>query len=246
MLLVAAALDEELKTGLDLCRQKRKLPGMGISVWQAERNGKQIAFLKACVGPKRAAERLEEALRTVQCSHILVIGYAGALDPGLKLGDMVAVCRALAFSLDENDHDWDHVRLDGSYDLMHCDDLARAAKSSGLAACTGDVMTSAYVLGDPVHKRLLHEKFHAAIVDMETAALARAAASKGIPLSCIRVVSDEAADSFLAPFSYDPATRLPARARKLVGTGMTKMYRKWKANTRMARKNLAGFLDGYL
>ena len=62
---------------------------------------KRIAFLKAGVGPRRAAESLEEALQMIPCSHVLVIGYAGALDPGLKVGDLVAAGRALAFSLDE-------------------------------------------------------------------------------------------------------------------------------------------------
>ena len=70
MLLVVAALKEELNSGLAVCRQKRKIPGRKISVWQAERNGKKIAFLKAGVGPRRAAERLEEALQTIQCSGI--------------------------------------------------------------------------------------------------------------------------------------------------------------------------------
>ncbi len=86
----------------------------------------------------------------IACSHILVIGYAGALDPGLKLGDLVAAARALAFSLDEDNHDWDHIRLDGTFNLMDSETLAQAAKSAGLHACIGDILTSPYVLGDPV------------------------------------------------------------------------------------------------
>jgi adenosylhomocysteine nucleosidase len=246
MLLIAAALEEELKTGLALCRHKRKIPHLKISAWQAERNGKKITFLKTGVGPKRAAASLEEALRTIPCSHILVIGYAGALAPGLKVGDLVSVGRAMAFSLDEDNHDWDHIQLQGTFHVSNSDILAGAAKASGLHACVRDVMTSPYVLGNPVHKSLLHEKFGAAIVDMETAALARVADSMSVPLSCIRVVSDGAADSFLAPFSYDPATRIPARARKLAGAGMGNIFRKWKANTLVARKSLGMFLEGYL
>jgi len=246
MLLVVAALEEELKTGLALCKKRQKIPNRKIGMWQGERNGKKTAFLKAGVGPRRAAASLEEALQMMPCSQILVIGYAGALDPGLKLGDLVAAGRALAFSLDEINHDWDHIQLDGAFNLTNCDTLAEAAKSAGLHAGTGTVMTSPYVLGDPVRKRLLYDKFHAAIADMETAALARVAALRSVPLSCIRVVSDEAADSFLAPFSYDPSTRLPARARKLAGTGMAKIYRKWKTNTLVARNSLSRFLETYL
>jgi nucleoside phosphorylase len=246
MLLVVAALEEELKAGLALCRKKQKLPNRKISAWQAERNGNMIAFLRTGVGPKRAAASLQEALNTIPCSDILVVGYAGALDPGLKVGDLVAAARALAFSLDEDTHDWDHIRLDDRFNLANCDTLVEISKTVGLNACTGDVLTSPYVLGDPVHKSLLYEKFCASIVDMETAALAGVAASRSVPISCVRAVSDEAADSFLAPFSYDPSTRLPARAGKLASTGMAKTYWKWKKNTSVARESLGKLLEAYL
>jgi len=246
MLLVVAALEEELNTGLALCANKRKVADHRAGLWKAERNDQTIAFLKAGVGPRRAGASLEEALGATLYSRILVVGYAGALDPGLKLGDLVVARRALAFSLSEADHDWDHIQLDGSFDLRDCDALADGAKSAGLRAGIGDVLTSPYVLGDPAHKRLLYDRFHAAAVDMETAALARVASAKCVPLACIRAVSDEAADSFLAPFSYDPATRLPARARKLAGMGMTKLYRKWRTNAAAARESLGKFLDVYL
>jgi nucleoside phosphorylase len=246
MLLVAAALEEELKTGIDLCQRKQKISHRKISLWQAERDDKRIAFLRTGVGPKRAAVNIEEALQMIDCSQILVIGYAGALDPELKLGDLVVAKRALAFSLDATNHDWDHIRLDGTFNLTNCEMLLHTAKSANLPAYSGDVLTSAYVLGDPVHKHLLYDRFHASIVDMETAALARVAASRSVPLACIRVVSDEASDSFLAPFSYDPTKRLAARARKLASTGMRKIYRKWNANTSAAKKTLERFLEGYL
>ena len=175
-----------------------------------------------------------------------MIGYAGALDPNLKLGDLVAVEKALAFSLDRSNPTWDRILLDGTFELAHFQSLADSAKSLGLRACTGNALTSSYVLGDPVHKRLLHEQFHAAIVDMETAAIARIAASKGVPLSCVRVVSDEAGDIFLAPFSHDPAMHVPARARKLISTGMVRTYREWKNHTAVASDSLSRFLSSYL
>jgi hypothetical protein len=101
-------------------------------------------------------------------------------------------------------------------------------------------------LGDPLHKRLLYEKFHAAIVDMETAALARVAQSVSVPLSCVRVVSDEAQDTFLAPFSHNPSAGIPARAKKLFDTGMVETYREWKSHSSMAKQILNRFLSHYL
>ena len=102
------------------------------------------------------------------------------------------------------------------------------------------------MLGDPERKHLLFEKFHASIVDMETAALAFVAAAKTIPLSCIRVISDEARDTFLTPFSYDPSTNIPSRAIKLLDNGMIKTYQEWKDHASVAKESLNRFLSHYL
>jgi adenosylhomocysteine nucleosidase len=243
MLLVVAALEEELKAAIELCGRRRRISRRGLCLWQAERGGALIGFLKAGVGPKRSAASLGSALEAFQPSSILAVGYAGALDPDLKLGDIVAVERAIAFSLDRDHPSWESVRMDGSFALAHFERHAEYARSSGLRVKTGDALTSSYVVGNPEHKKILSDRFGALIVDMETAAFARVAAASGIPLSCVRVVSDEAADTFLAPLSFDPATPVLARARKMVGKGTVKIYREWKKRTAVARKNLSRFLE---
>ncbi len=246
MLLIAAALEEELDTARALCRDLERIPAEKIKLWKAVRNEKPIGFLKTGVGPKRSAASLAEALRILRPSHILVVGYAGALNPALKLGSLVAVRKAKAFSLEDDPPSWEHVRLDGEFELAQDESLMQSAVSAGISAHRGDSLTSSYVLGNPVHKRLLYEKFRAAIVDMETAALARVAKSEAIPLSCIRAVSDEAEDTFLAPFSYDPSSGIPARAKQLIGTGMVETYREWKIHSSTAKERLSRFLSHYL
>jgi adenosylhomocysteine/aminodeoxyfutalosine nucleosidase len=246
MILIAAALDEELKTAMALCRNRKKIPNAGSSLWQAMRGDETICFLRTGVGPKRSAAHLLEALKVIRPSHIMVVGYAGAIDPVLKLGDLVAVEKALAFSLDKESPGWEHARLEDTFKLSRSRMLASSAKSAGLKACIGNVLTSSYVLGEPAHKQLLYEKFHASIVDMETAALARAAAANKITLSCIRAVSDEAADSFLAPFSHNPSASIPARAKKILDKGMNQTLREWKNHSSVARASLSRFLSHYL
>jgi adenosylhomocysteine nucleosidase len=244
MLLIAAALKEELKSGMELCRDLQK--SRGVDLWQGIRGKESIGFLKTGVGPKRAAASLGEALKAIEPARILVIGYAGAIDPDLRLGELVAVSNALAFSLDKDNPDWEQIQLDDAFELDDCEALADCAKLAGIGVRIGDTLTSSYVLGDPVHKRRLHERFHASIVDMETAALAGIASPKAIPVSCIRAVSDEASDTFLAPFSYDPATNISARTKKLFSTGMAQTYREWKDHAAIARESLRRFLSCYL
>ena len=246
MLLIAAALEEELKTAMELCRDPNKIHSSGVYLWQGIRDETSFCFLKAGVGPTKAAASLEKALDLVRPERILVIGYAGALDPALKLGDLVAVTKAMAFRFDKHNPDWDHVQLDGSFHLMQADSLLSSAKSNGMSAVSGSVLTSSYVLGDPAHKDILFRKYQASIVDMETAALARVAASRGISMGCIRAVSDEAQDDFLAPFSHDPSMGMTVRAKKLLNTGMAKTYREWKDHASVAKASLRRFLADYL
>jgi nucleoside phosphorylase len=244
MLMIAAALEEELETAKSLCRDVTRIENNKTKLWKAVRNKATISFVRTGVGPRRSAGRLEEALQVTKPSQILVIGYAGALDPGLRLGSAIEVEKAIALS--EDPSDWEHVRSEGEFNLASCSGFYLAAAAAGLSAHTGTVVTSFHVLGHPAHKRLLHDRFQAAIVDMETAALARVALANKIPLSCVRVVSDEAEDTFLAPFSYDPGIGVPTRAMQLMETGMLETYRQWKINSSTAKDRLRKFLAHYL
>ncbi len=246
MLLIAAALEEELNTAKALYPDAARVPADSVKLWRAVRRNEPVYFLRAGVGPRRSAESLERALGLIQPSHILVIGYAGALDPELKLGSLIAVRKASAFSLEDTSPSWEHVRIDGEFVLHNCESLLQSAGLAGVTACAGDILTSSHVLGEPEHKNLLFERFHASVVDMETAALARVAHAQAIPIACMRAISDEARDSFLAPFSYDPSAGIPERARKLLRTGMVETLREWKANTATAKESLSRFLLHHL
>jgi adenosylhomocysteine nucleosidase len=244
MLMIAAALEEELETAKSLCIDITKVEHAKTRLWQGVRNSAALSFVRTGIGPKRSALRLQEALITAKPSQILVIGYAGALDPELKLGDVVAIEKVLLLS--ENPPGWEQVQVEGEFNLERCSGFQQAATAAGISSHVGIALTSYHVLGHPIHKRLLHQRFQAATVDMETAALARVAQAERIPLRCIRVVSDEAEDAFLVPFSYDPATGIPVRAKHFVETGVLETYRRWKSNSSIAKARLSNFLSQYL
>jgi nucleoside phosphorylase len=246
MLLIAAALEEELNSAMLLCENPRRIRCGGADLRQSALKGKTVYFLRTGVGPERSALRLAAALDVIAPEQILVVGYAGAVDPDLKLGDLVAVRKALAFSLDKNHPDWEHIQMDGAYDLNHWDALSGCAKAAAFSVHIGDAWTSAYVIGNPEHKRLLYEKFRASIVDMETAALASVALSKAIPIGCIRAISDEVNDTFLAPFSHDPALNISGRTKRLFDTGLAQTYHRWKEQSAVAKASLGRFLSLYL
>ncbi len=244
MILVVAALEEELKTGMKHCRGLVRVSGGRLR--RGTRDGRPVGFLRAGVGPEKAARNLAEALDRIRPDRILVVGYAGALDPGLELGSLVAVTRAIGFSLDPEDPDWDRVRVEETFELDDVHALVRAAEAAGIGATAGIALTSPHVLGNPAHKESLFRSLHASIVDMETAALARVAAGAGVRLACIRAVSDEARDTFLQPFAFDPASGAGTRVRTLLQTGMAHTWRQWRENAAAAGASLEKFLERYL
>jgi hypothetical protein len=116
-----------------------------------------------------------------------------------------------------------------------------------LTARQGSAITSWSIIGTPEHKQILFARFGAAIVDMETAVLARVASSMGIPLGCVRAVSDDARDDFLAFLSGDPSAGALRRAvQAAAARGWLRRYRRWRDQSQEARRSLCRVLASYL
>ena len=246
MILIVAALEEELKTCMELCREIRPMPGTDVPLRQARTaKGTPIAFLRAGVGPEKSTARIRKAFDWIDPDLMLIAGYAGALDPGLKIGDLVAVTSARAFSLDKKHPDWNHVEAGTPFDLTHADALA-AVGTAVLPVLKGSILSSRHVLGNPEHKDLLFRRFQASVVDMETAFLAREAAARRIPVSALRVISDTARDSFLEPFERGTGLKLTGRVQKLLSAGPVSSLREWKNRAATARGALRRFWEAYL
>jgi len=116
-----------------------------------------------------AARRAAEALIAIYAPKVIYsAGFAGALDPELKVADIVQPRRVV------NAGDGSSVHLD---------------RGEGVLVSFGSVAT-------PVQKAKLRDSFGARAVDMEAAAVARAAEARGVPFAVVKVISDEFDFSF--------------------------------------------------
>jgi len=246
MVLVVAALAEEVRIVLESSSEVRRV-GAVAGLFEARRDGQRLLLLRSGVGPKAAASRLAAALRHVRPSLLLIVGYAGALKQGLEPGDLVAIDRSSllekvqpeAVAAGDSVCRW-------SWDLPASRDLAGMAAAAGLKIHIGEGLTSHDIVGDPFHKELLHRRFGAAVVDMETAALAGEAVSQGIPAACVRAITDPADDTLLKPFSFRSRTaRIRGRVNSFTeGKGLYNLQ-EWKKRTDVARASLGRFLNVY-
>jgi adenosylhomocysteine nucleosidase len=247
MLTIAAALSEELQIALGLCRETKKSRTAGIPVWTGRHHSLGLTMVKLGTGPARAAANLGKAIAILQPGAILVIGYAGAVDPALHVGDLVMIDHARPVC----DTTWgaplEQVDFAEGLPLSGAEEMLGIAREAGLPALCGTTLTSKCLIGHPLHKGILHERFGAPVVDMETAALAAAAANSGIPLSCVRVISDAAGDDFFSFMSYDPGkTHVQIAAKALSSGHLMSRYQEWRKHSQTARSNLSLFLKAYL
>ena len=245
MLLIAAALMEELNIALNLCTDRTRVACKGVRIWQAAYRSTALILLKTGMGPKRSGGALRRTLCCLRPAEILVIGYAGSLSEELRAGDL-AVLRCVSL-LGPEAVPIEQTSLTGSWNLARGADLLETARAGGAAASLCDGLTSPHIVGEPSQKRLLQERFGAAVIDMETAALAREAASAGIPLCCVRSVSDELDDKFLAPFAYDGVSSSLSRAARVVSAGnWLGRYSAWRSRAALAKESLRRFLTARL
>jgi adenosylhomocysteine nucleosidase len=246
MLLIAAALSEELSIAKDMCIAPLAISGGGIRAWTAKYKGKEIFFLKTGMGPVRSARTFEQFLAQHNPSQVIVIGYAGALDPALQPGDLVIAQRA-AFLTAPKNASLQKTTIGEFRELADFQELADLCGAHNIKIHAGRTLTSPFVVGEPAQKKWLYEQFGAAIVDMETAELARIASAKSIPLHCVRSISDSATDDFFAPFSHDPDRNPASKAIRLVTAGRwLERCRQWRQNSSIARESMRRFLLVYL
>ena len=126
-------------------------------------------------GPRLAGLAIDAALRHERPAAILSTGFCGGLDPALEPCAVFVASRIL----DEPTGD--------RYETAH---------ESGGTLISGD-----RVVNTLPEKAALRQTTGAGAVDMEAAAVARAASTAGVPLYCIRVVTDTAMETFPMDFN---------------------------------------------
>ena len=131
-------------------------------------------------GPSRAGSMARGAIAD-GAGALLSWGIAGALRSDCECGDVIVPSRLLSASGEwAADPAWRHRVI--------------AALGGRIAVSDRPLFSSGQVVAGPQARRELAERSGAAAVDMESAAVAEAAAEAGLPCIAIRVIADGVAD----------------------------------------------------
>ena len=164
--------------------------------------GLEVVFVLSGIGLEQAAATTRAVLDSFTVSGIVFSGIAGGINPALNIGDVAVPSR------------WGHADGDAGpgeegFWLSVDDEMLRIAaevsESVALADSTpggirlshepavivgGNGVSNSFFVDDREYRDWLWETFQANAVDMETAAVARVAAERGIPFIAFRSLSD--------------------------------------------------------
>ncbi len=177
MIYIVAAMEEEL-LGL-----RREMDALGAS----QGVGFPLEFHLAGVGPRNSAQMTAAAIvngrRRPQ--GILMLGVAGALEPGRETGELVI---SGSYELDEAVASAEPIAPDPT--LLEV--AESAAVDARMPVYRSNSLTVDHLIAEGWERRQLREKYGAGTVNMEDHAVAAAAQTEGVPFLSVRVILDTA------------------------------------------------------
>lgn len=178
---------------------------------RADLDGLRVAALATGMGAALAQSGAEKLIAAAAPQALLAAGFAGALAPELRCGDLV-VATSIVEKV-ETPPPAGPGSAPLTPDAALCP-LAIEALGGRVPLRPGPLASAARVIRDPGAKRALHGELGAIAVDLESLAAARAAAANGIPFLALRAILDDAETPIPLDFGplLDPLGR-PRRCR---------------------------------
>jgi len=176
--LLVAAEPREFDGLLRFCSGVRKLAWPVYWARSGESGGRQLWMVANGAGAAQAGRAVEAAFAACQPEAIVSMGFCGALDPALQVGDVF-----VATAVDAAGRRFD-VRLPQS-EHPHA---------------TGVLVSIDRVAQTAGEKRALRAA-GASAVEMEAGGVAQFAAARAVPMFCVRSVTDTAGQSFVNDFN---------------------------------------------
>ncbi len=244
---ILGAVSDEIAGIKQRMKIERRHVWGAVTAFEGEWQGYSLVLVRTGVGAGRALEALKKTREHYQLVMVLSVGYAGATDRELKLGDIVLAERVLRLN-----------EAPGSAEPLRILPLDPALVSQAMvlscppetALHRGALLTVDRVVSLPEDKQALADRHQALAVDMETFDLLEFARREALPFLSVRAISDtaeqELADlTHLVKESGEPDI-LKAGWHVLTHPGDLKHALSLRAQTKLATANLTEYLAEFL
>jgi adenosylhomocysteine nucleosidase len=223
-------------------KRRTRLPHRDLRGFRVEIAGRDFALIATGIGHERARQVAQLAFQVLPNPEMVIgSGVVGALSYGLRPGDIVLADRVIHKRGEDDDPE--HI---SAVEEAHLRDVGRYLKVAGLDYSLGPILTSHRVLASGDEKRRAKDQTGAIAVDMETAALAAEAATRGLPFAVLRTVLDHIDDDIPAIELTDELGRarpLHATAHLVRNPRMMFKIPRLMRNLSLATESLADALE---
>jgi nucleoside phosphorylase len=210
------------------------------SAWPGKWGKQSIVLVRSGVGRQRAEDATLQVIDRFKPRALISIGYAGAAQPELNVGDLV-IANTIIEEKEKGEYSPDSDWLNRAKDVS-CPD--------GFKAVVGSLLTVDNVIHDSVSKKKLGGSYSVQAVEMETSAIAKVAEAKDVPLLSLRVISDRLDQELLDSSSFlgsdGEISTLKAGWYVLTHPGSIKSALSLRTQTQTATQALTKFLSDLL
>lgn len=220
---IIGAMSEELEQLLSALTDTTTFDRGGFTLYRGLLAGKWTLVSQCGVGKVNAAA-LAQTLVLEGVTDVICTGVAGALAPGLKVGDVVISRDALQHDADVRTLGYPLGVVPGEPPSWSAsEELCAAAVAAAEALGESEVVLGRVVSGDqfiadPERGEFLFNTFAGVCAEMEGAAVAQVCSRAGVPFVIIRSISDTAGES--AETDFRTFTPVVARRAKAVVRGL--------------------------
>ncbi len=203
---IMGAMPEEIAPLLEKVGEYTLTEFAGNKYYEASYAGHNLVIAYSKIGKVFSTLTATTMLQKFGAEVLLFSGVAGAINPKLKIGNLIAATKLCQHDLDITAFGHPHGYVPEGKQFVEADAglIAKAkevAKEMNLELMEGTIATGDQFVADPERNRWIGETFNADALEMEGASVACVCDAMNVPFFILRAISDAA--DMDASFSFD-------------------------------------------
>ncbi|MFC2074034.1 5'-methylthioadenosine/adenosylhomocysteine nucleosidase [Campylobacterota bacterium] len=203
---IMGAMPEEIAPLLEKVGEYKLTEYAGNKYYEAAYGGHDLVIAYSKIGKVFSTLTATTMLQKFGAELLLFSGVAGAINPKLKIGNLIAATKLCQHDLDITAFGHPHGYVPEGKQFIEAD-TALVAKAKEVAAemdlelMEGTIATGDQFVADPARNKWIGETFNADALEMEGASVACVCDAMNVPFFILRAISDAA--DMDASFSFD-------------------------------------------
>jgi len=196
---IMGAMPEEIEPLLEKVENINRVEYAKNSYYEATYKGKELVIAYSKIGKVFSSLTAATLIEKFSCEKLLFSGVAGAINPELKIGDLIIADKLCQHDLDISifGHDYGFVPEGAKFvetDKALRDIAKEVAKKNELSLIEGTIATGDQFVASNDRKAFISKNFQADALEMEGASVAVVCDALNVPFFVLRAISDTAND----------------------------------------------------